>query len=79
MLACIAAVAASVDAGPAAGRYYVFAGVDRVRELLAVPHDFPVDMVPKYRNDGISVMKPVRVEAEAESAQPPAGSGGGQR
>ncbi|GEM_PF-3001010 len=66
---------ATVDAGPAEGRYYVFAGVDRVRELLAVPHDFPVDMVPKYRNDGISVMKPVRVEAE--SAPPAAGGGGG--
>jgi len=68
MFAGMVAGVATVDAGPAEGRYYVFAGVDRVRELLAVPHRFPVDMAPKYRNDGISVMKPV-VE------QPPATSG----
>lgn len=38
--------------------YYVFAGVDRIRELLAVPAEHTVDMVPKYRPDDISVMKP---------------------
>ena len=81
MFAGLIAGTANVDAGPAEGRYYVFAGVDRVRQLLAIPHDFPVDMVPKYRNDGISVMKPVRVEAETvepPTEEPPAG-GGGQR
>lgn len=75
MFAGLVAGTATVDAGPAEGRYYVFAGVDRVRELLAVPHDFPVDMVPKYRNDGISVMKPVLLDPEPET--PPGGSGGG--
>jgi len=59
MFAGLIAGIATVDAGPAAGRYYVFAGVDRVRELLAIPHKFPVDLAPKYRNDDISVMKPV--------------------
>lgn len=76
MFAGLVAGTATVDAGPAAGRYYVVAGVDRVRELLAVPHDFPVDMVPKYRNDGISVMKPVRMDPEPE---PPPAGGGQQR
>lgn len=51
---------ATVDAGPAAGTYYVFAGVDRVRELLAVPVEHPVDLQPEYRPDGITVMKPVK-------------------
>ncbi len=37
--------------------YYVFAGVDRIRELLATPTRHPVDMEPKYRLDDISVMK----------------------
>ncbi|MFN3240077.1 MAG: hypothetical protein ACE37K_01045 [Planctomycetota bacterium] len=59
MFAGLIAGIATVDAGPAAGRYYVFAGVDRVRELLAVPRKYPTDLAPKYRNDGISVMKPV--------------------
>lgn len=39
------------------GTYYVFAGVDRMRDLLAVPVRHPVDMQPKYRLDDISVMK----------------------
>jgi hypothetical protein len=38
----------------------VFAGVDRVRELLAVPQQYPVDLVPKYRPDDIQTFKPVR-------------------
>jgi hypothetical protein len=40
------------------GTYYVFAGVDRIRELLAVPDRHPIDLQPKYRLDDISVMKP---------------------
>ena len=67
---------AEVEAAPTAGRYYVFAGVDRVREMLAIPQDYPVDMVPKYRADGITVMKPAN--AEPEQPEKPAG-GGGQR
>ncbi len=39
--------------------YYVFAGVDRLRELLATPVPHTVDMRPKYRTDDISVLKPV--------------------
>lgn len=41
-------------------RYYVFAGVDRIRELLAVPSPHPQDFAPKYRPDDIMVMKPVK-------------------
>ena len=57
----------------AAGRgYYVFAGVDRVREMLAVPERHPVDLQPKYRPDGISVMKPVPPLAKPpEESKPP--------
>lgn len=43
-----------------ANAFYVFAGVDRVRELLAVPQVHPRDLVPKYRTDDISVMKPAK-------------------
>lgn len=42
------------------GHYYVFAGVDRIRELLAVPSQHPQDLVPKYRPDDITVMKPLK-------------------
>ena len=40
--------------------YYVFAGVDRIREMLAVPELHPRDLSPKYRTDDISVLKPVK-------------------
>lgn len=79
MFAGLIAGIATVDSGPAAGRYYVFAGVDRVREMLAIPHKYPVDLAPKYRTDGISVMKPVtdppppKPKPEGEEA-----AGGGQ-
>lgn len=46
------------DGDDTARQYYVFAGVDRVRELLAIPELHPVDMVPKYRVDDITVMEP---------------------
>ncbi|MBL9079571.1 MAG: hypothetical protein JNL08_18855 [Planctomycetes bacterium] len=46
-------------------RFYVFAGPDRLREMLAIPTRHPVDMVPKYRTDDISVLKP------REPAEPP--------
>lgn len=48
---------ATVDGGPAAGSYYVFAGGGRLREMLAMPQPHPVDMTPKYRPDDIRVMK----------------------
>lgn len=65
---------ATVDGGASAGSYYVYAGPDRVRELLAVPERHPVDMVPEYRPDGITTMRPV------EDAKPPASApeAGGQ-
>lgn len=44
----------------ASRHYYVFAGPDRIRELLAVPQLHPRDLAPKYRTDDISVMKPVK-------------------
>jgi hypothetical protein len=61
MFAGLIAGRATVHDGPNKGRYYVVAGVDRVRELLAVPRKYPVDMVPKYRADDISVMKPLKI------------------
>ena len=77
LFAGLIAGTAKVDGGPTAGSYYVFAGVDRVREMLAVPQDYPVDMVPKFRPDGITVMKPAEQDpAPAAPTQPP---GGGQR
>jgi hypothetical protein len=51
---------ASVTGGQDDGRYYVFAGVDRVRELLAVPTRHPVDVEIRYRTDDIPVVKPVK-------------------
>jgi hypothetical protein len=38
--------------------YYVYAGVDRIRELLAVPQQHPADLAPRYRPDDITVLKP---------------------
>lgn len=40
--------------------YYSFAGVDRVRELLAVPEVHPQDYRVRYRPDGITVREPIR-------------------
>lgn len=82
MFAGLIAGIATVDKGPTQGRYYVFAGVDRVRELLAVPHTWPIDVAPKYRNDDISVMKPVPEKPAApppkpEGAEGPEGAAGG--
>ena len=70
---------ATVESGPASGSYYVFAGVDRVRELLAVPSDHPIDEAPVYRTDDITVMKPVNEQTTAKRAEGNEnGEGGGQ-
>ena len=53
--------------------YYVFAGVDRLRELLAQPAPHTVDMRPKYRTDDISILRPVP-PGERAAAAPPAGT-----
>lgn len=58
LFAGLVAGRAVVDGGAAAGTYYVFAGVDRVRELLAVPSEHPRHLHPTYRTDDIMVMKP---------------------
>ncbi|MEO6595978.1 MAG: hypothetical protein ABIP94_14600, partial [Planctomycetota bacterium] len=50
--------------------YFVFAGIDRVREMLAVPTPHPIDYTPKYRTDDISVLKPMK-PAEAPTPQEP--------
>jgi hypothetical protein len=47
-------------AGPGSGEYFVYAGVDRIRELIAMPLPHPQDWAPKYRPDDITVMKPVK-------------------
>lgn len=63
---------ATLSGGDVDGTYYVFAGVDRIREMLAVPQG-ETDMVPKYRTDGISVLKPREPEEPpATEAEPPA-------
>ena len=61
-------------AGLIAGTATVAAGptIDRVRELLAVPRAYPIDLAPKYRSDGISVMKPVPEKPAAAPAPAPA-------
>jgi hypothetical protein len=38
--------------------YYVFAGRDRLRELLAIPTEHPRELLPKFRPDDITVQKP---------------------
>ena len=72
MFAGLIAGRATVHDGPAAGRYYVVAGVDRVRELLAIPRRYPVDMAPKYRSDDIIVMKPVEAKPQDLTIDPSA-------
>ena len=37
---------------------WLFVGVDRVRELLALPVRHPVEYEPHWRPDGVTVMKP---------------------
>lgn len=72
MFAGLIAGRATVRGGAAAGRYYVVAGVDRVRELLAIPRRYPVDMQPKYRTDDISVLRPAAPPpAPPPDAMPP--------
>jgi hypothetical protein len=60
LFAGLVAGTATVTGAPAAGRWFVFAGVDRVRELLAVPVPHPPVRVPKYRLDDIVVDKPAK-------------------
>ena len=53
--------------------YFVFAGVDRLRELLALPHQHPAEVAPRFRPDDITVLKqkpPAPKPAEAKN--PPA-------
>lgn len=58
LFAGLVAGKATVESGAATGDYWVFAGVDRVREMLAVPSTHPTDFEPHYRTDDISVLKP---------------------
>lgn len=51
---------AVVQGAPGSGTYYVFAGLDRVRELLARPEVHPTDFETRFRPDDITVRKPVR-------------------
>ncbi len=57
MFAGLIAGTATVSNAPTSGTYYVFAGVDRVREMLAIPSRHPIHVQPKYRTDDISVLK----------------------
>jgi hypothetical protein len=56
-------------------RFYVFAGVDRLREMLAIPTPHPQDFEPKYRPDDVPVRKPVKPDPTPVGAGP-AGAGG---
>lgn len=58
---------ATVDGPQGRREYYVFAGVDRIRELLAVPVQHPADLAPRYRPDDITVLKP----QQGKPAAPP--------
>jgi hypothetical protein len=40
--------------------FYVFAGLDRVKELLAIPREHPRRTEPKFRYDDLIVDRPVR-------------------
>ena len=51
---------ARLEGAPAAGSYYVYAGVDRVREMLAVPEVHPTEYETKFRLDDITVTKPMQ-------------------
>jgi hypothetical protein len=48
------------------GRYYTFAGIDRVRELLALPRFYPTDTQVRFRPDGIQVRKPIGGDGTAK-------------
>jgi hypothetical protein len=54
--------------------FYVFAGLDRIRELLATPERHPVDVTPKFRADDIRVD---RRDASAREQPAPADARGG--
>jgi hypothetical protein len=73
LFAGLVAGLATIDSGTAAGSYYVFAGVDRLRELLALPTPHPVDKVPKYRTDDIIVerARPPQPVLPATANEPP--------
>ncbi|MBL8748370.1 MAG: hypothetical protein JNK78_04365 [Planctomycetes bacterium] len=60
LFAGLVAGTAEVECNGGVRRYYVYAGVDRVRELLAVPQLHPRDQVPRYRTDDITVLKPAK-------------------
>jgi hypothetical protein len=58
--------------------YYVYAGLDRVRELIARPQQYPTDLVPKYRTDDITVMRPQKPMVPATTEAAPGKPGAGQ-
>ena len=66
LFAGLIAMRATITTSGQTTAVYGFAGLDRVRELLAVPSRHPVDVEPKYRTDDISVLKaqpPVATES----------------
>lgn len=79
------AMRATIQDGGNTQAVYGFAGLDRVREMLAVPSRHPVDIAPKYRTDDISVMKaqkpaaPPADKAATKDAPPPKLPAGGKQ
>lgn len=51
---------ATVDSSGDVATYYTFAGVDRLRELLAIPELHPTNSTTHFRADDIAVRKPAR-------------------
>ena len=60
LFAGLVAARATVDAGPARGTWWTFAGLERVREALLVPVPHPTATRTKHRSDDIMVTQPVR-------------------
>ena len=60
LFAGLVSARARLQNAPGAGSYYLFAGVDRIRELLAVPQLHPTDSETRFRPDDITVTKPLQ-------------------
>lgn len=51
---------ATVEGGTGRRRFYPFAGLDRVRELLAIPEVHPADATTHFRPDDITVTRKMK-------------------
>lgn len=51
---------ATLESSAGSSRYYTFSGVNRVREMLAVPEIYPYDYRTIFRPDDIIISKPIK-------------------